>query len=36
LTDPKHIGALVSPHTVEVEAGRLRFFAKAALVALDT
>ena len=29
MIDPKHIGALVSRHTVEVEAGRLRFFAKA-------
>jgi len=28
MIDPKHIGALVSRHTVEVEAGRLRFFAK--------
>jgi len=29
MINPKHIGALVSRHTVEVEAGRLRFFAKA-------
>ena len=29
MIDRKHIGALVSRHTVEVEAGRLRFFAKA-------
>jgi len=29
MIDPKHIGALVSRHTAEVEAGRLRFFAKA-------
>ena len=29
MIDPKHIGALVSRHTVEVESGRLRFFAKA-------
>jgi hypothetical protein len=28
MIDPKHIGALVSRHTAEVEAGRLRFFAK--------
>jgi N-terminal half of MaoC dehydratase len=29
MISPKHIGALVSRHTVEVEAGRLRFFAQA-------
>jgi hypothetical protein len=29
MINPKHIGALVSRHTAEVEAGRLRFFAKA-------
>jgi hypothetical protein len=29
MINPTHIGALVSRHTVDVEAGRLRFFAKA-------
>ena len=29
MIDTKYIGALVSQHSVEVEAGRLRFFAKA-------
>jgi hypothetical protein len=29
MINPKHIGAIVSRHIVEVEAGRLRFFAKA-------
>src|SRR5258708_36561730 len=29
MISPKQIGALVSRHTVDVEAGRLRFFAKA-------
>ena len=29
MIDKSHIGTVVSHHTVEVEAGRLRFFAKA-------
>ncbi|WP_085726530.1 MaoC family dehydratase N-terminal domain-containing protein [Pseudomonas sp. R37(2017)] len=29
MIDKSHIGTVVSRHTVEVEAGRLRFFAKA-------
>src|SRR5258708_174999 len=29
MINPKHIGALVSRHIAEVEAGRLRFFALA-------
>ncbi|MFM0210673.1 MaoC family dehydratase N-terminal domain-containing protein [Paraburkholderia sediminicola] len=29
MIDKRHIGALISRHTVTVEAGRLRFFAKA-------
>src|SRR6266436_6367028 len=29
MINPKHIGALVSRHIAEVEAGRLRFFAEA-------
>ena len=29
MIDKKHIGRKFSPHTVEVEKGRLRFFAKA-------
>lgn len=29
MIDTRHIGALISRHTVDVEAGRLRFFAKA-------
>ncbi|MBS0453802.1 MAG: MaoC family dehydratase N-terminal domain-containing protein [Proteobacteria bacterium] len=29
MIDTKHIGAVVARHSVEVEAGRLRFFAKA-------
>lgn len=29
MIDTSHIGALISRHTVDVEAGRLRFFAKA-------
>jgi len=29
MIDKMHIGALISRHTVDVEAGRLRFFAKA-------
>jgi acyl dehydratase len=29
MIDKKHIGTVFAPHTVEVEAGRLRFFAKA-------
>ncbi|RZT39251.1 MaoC family dehydratase N-terminal domain-containing protein [Cupriavidus agavae] len=29
MLDTRHIGTVVSRHTVEVEAGRLRFFAKA-------
>jgi N-terminal half of MaoC dehydratase len=29
MINPKHIGALVSRHTADVEAGRLRFFAQA-------
>jgi acyl dehydratase len=29
MIDTNHIGAVISRHTVDVEAGRLRFFAKA-------